>query len=152
MKLKSNSTNISHRLSQHKDKLARNQFNVTPAYDPLVKISSEIAKMPTSSAPKEEPEPFTIEHFPNETDNLTVPRLGRFAMPAASFLTLFYANPAFARIIANSQAGTAFEKDALGVGIVTYTATYWWDPSILISSIIKFTNAYFAQLEGALQT
>lgn len=81
-----------------------------------------------------------------------MPRLGRFAMPAASFLTLFYANPAFARIIANSQAGTAFEKDALGVGIVTYTATYWWDPSILISSIIKFTNAYFAQLEGALQT
>ena len=113
--------------------------------------------MPTSAAPKivypkEEPEPFTIKHFPNEKNNSTVPRLGRFAMPAASLLTLFYANPAFARIIANSQAGTAFEKDALGVGIVTYTATYWWDPSLLISSLMKFVNFYFQQLEAALQT
>lgn len=101
---------------------------------------------------KKEPVAFTIEHFPKEADNRTVPRLGRFAIPAASLLTLFYANPAFARIIANSQAGTAFEKDALGVGIVTYTATYWWDPTFLINGLIKFFNLYFAQLEKALQT
>ena len=65
-----------------------------------------------------------VEDLPNDNKNI-VPRLGRFALP---MLTLFASNPAFATIVASPEAATnSLTKDA-AIGIVTYSAAYWFDP------------------------